>query len=192
MVYHQRGTKSDETFFGSDETTDPRDSNSDLFDLEIYEHFNHDDVNKKFKKNTQMKKNALQKLRVFKLDNISIAPSITQAQHVVNLRQSFTFPVALIPSREIATQTSQINLMSNSDQNMQRYPLKRPASLPPENVALTNLQKRMGTDVKPKHFDQNIGDGLNNASQPEQTLIGFREPDLELAGQSVVQCVLLK
>ena len=191
-MYHQRGTKSDETFFDSDETSELRDSNSDLFDLEIHEHSKHDDVNEKFKQKMQRKKKSLlQKLRVVKLDNISIPPSISQAQHIVNLRQSFTFPVALKPSKEIATQTSQLNLTSNFN----RYSLKRPASLPPENVALANLQNRVGTDVKPKNFDQNIGDGLNNAPQLEPIANGFRAPDLELAGcipPVGVKCMLVK
>jgi hypothetical protein len=47
-----------------------------------------------------------------------------------------------------------MNLMSCCDQR----PTKRPASLPPENVALTNLEKRV---EGLKKLPESIGDGFN-------------------------------
>lgn len=42
--------------------------------------------------------------------------------------------------------------------NGSRHDMIRPLSLPPENAALTNLEKRVQADVKPKNLGM-LGDG---------------------------------
>lgn len=121
------------------------------------------------------KKSALEKLQVVELDRISIPSKHVHKQHIVNLRQSFTFPFTPKPSREIATQTSQMNLMSCRDQNAFQRPIKRPASLPPENAALANLGKL----INPVTRSEQIGDGLY--INEENSMTQRNSPDLELS-----------
>lgn len=144
--------------------------------------------------------NKLSELQIVKLEPISIPSTATPPQHIVNLKQSFTFPAVLKPSNQMSTQTSQISLAQNrviiageNATNGSLHGLIRTSSLPPESVALTNLAKRVQADVKPKILKM-IGDG--------DKLIGDRvdcsekrEPDLELADSiapTPVQCVMIK
>lgn len=195
-MHHQRETKSEETLFDSDGECELSGSNSDLFNLEIKGNFYQDDLRATCK--TPTNRNVLKKLQVVQLDFISIPASITQSQHIVNLRQSFTFPASFKPSKEISTQTSQINLMTGLDKKSLQRPMKRPVSLPPENIALTNLQNRFEADIKLENLEQIIGDGVENKAEPktnEIMLNGFRKPDLELADcipPMGVQCILMK
>jgi hypothetical protein len=159
MVFYQRLNVSDDQFFNGDVVSESSKCTGKLFDSATNNKFKVDDGLAKSEENvvdekSQKTKNALLKLRVVELDFISIPPTFVPNQHIINLRQSFTFPFASKPSREIATQTSQMNLMSCYDQR----PTKRPASLPPENVALTNLEKRI---EEPKKLPEPIGDGFN-------------------------------
>lgn len=181
-MFQRRETKSGDTLFDSDRESELPDSNSELFNLDAAADLNYDDMRGNLRCKTPAKSIALQKLRVAKLDSISIPPTVKLAPPIVNLRQSFTFPAAFKPCREIATQTSQINLMTSVDKKLLQRPIKRPTSLPPENIALTNLQNRV--DVKPKNAEEVIGDGVANKTGEifdELLVNGFRKPDLELA-----------
>lgn len=188
-MYHQRDETSVTNNSDSDETSNNQESPNNLFDLDINKIIQNDCDSSESEEKPASEKNALQKLQMVKLDFISIPPTTVHAQQIVNLRQSFTFPFELKKSKEIATQTSQMNLVSCFDQKSSQYLRKRPASLPPENAALINLEKIV--DLKAKSFEENIGDGLN----VDDRKINVRKPDLELAdciSPSGVQCVLMK
>jgi hypothetical protein len=120
-------------------------------------------------------------MQIVKLDAISIAPSAASVPKILHLKQCFTFPTSLKPSKEISTQTSQLNFACAT--SSQRF-MKRPSSLPPENVALINLENRVQPCAQSNIFKQSIGDGVDVSTVrdgDEMLKNGFRLPDMELA-----------
>lgn len=177
-MYHQRQKESDEKLFDSDEESECRDSNSNLFDLEsLGNHSDFLNTGPKDLSNIQV----LDKLAVVQLECISIPSTSAKPPPIVNLRQSFTFPAPFKASNEIATQTSQMKIMECSTaQEVQQRQTKRPISLPPENVAL----RTMPIQVESRKLDEIIGDSVENIVDERlvaRLMNGFREPDLEVA-----------
>lgn len=153
---------------------------SDLFDLEI--DLKEQESEESIKQIHQISKKKM-KLEIVKLDSISI--SSTEAQmHIVNLKQSFTFPAVLKPSQQISTQTSQIDLMKHCQPTVNdevfRHFVKRPTSLPPENAALSNIKKRVQADIEPTLVGD--GDKRSNIEKDLNLTTEMRSPDLELSG----------
>lgn len=163
---------------------------SDLKDQESEETFS-------IEQSQQINRKKLE-LQIVKLDSISISSTESQMQQIVNVNQSFTFPAVLKPSQEISTQTSQIDLMKHcqptaNDQAAQafRHFVKRPTSLPPENAALSNLEKRVQADVEPTL----LGDGDKKDNYEKDLTNELRMPDLELGdfiAPPPVQCVMIQ
>lgn len=165
-IYHQRESKSNETVYDSDFVSVLPESNNGLFDLDIdgCSYLKNNESTECVKKSRKAK-DQLIKLQMVVLEPISIPSTAMSSKHIVNLKQSFTFPGQLKPSKQTSTQTSQINLTQNrlliADEkatNGSRHDMIRPLSLPPENVALTNLEKRVQADVRPKNKGM-LGDG---------------------------------
>lgn len=159
--------------FESDGISIMPDSNSDLFDLTMGNgsFYNDSRENLEYSVTSMLK---LQKLSVKKLDPISISSTAAHFTPIVNLKQSFKFPCALKPSKEISTQTSQLDLfnqIANSDSKMRQ----RPMSLPPENAALTNLGKQVQSELP-----ELIGDGSKIGSR-NHAAIEAKAPDLEVS-----------
>lgn len=150
------------------------DSNSDLFDLTIENgsYYNDSNENVQYLVGSMLK---LQKLKVVTLESISIPSSVSHATPIVNLKQSFNFPCALKPSKEISTQTSQLDLILK-DANSESKLRQRPTSLPPENAALTNLGNRVQSELHPEL----IGDGSKIGSK-KITGNEAKVPDLEVS-----------
>lgn len=195
-TYNQRDLSSAGTSF-SDKDFVMSESNSDLINLSIDFPDCHGDSASRKRASTQAK---LQKLQISKLDSISI-PSTAANQHIVHLKQSFNFATSFKPSKDSTTQTVELDLMQTRHQTIDESPsqrsIKRPSSLPPENIALSNLEKRVQADVEPK-FLTRIGDGVSltlNAVGGSKDEIN-KQPDLEIAGcmdsPMPVQCVLIK
>ena len=156
-------------------------------------------------KSIQRKSANLEKLKqllVIKLEPISIASDTSQLKNTLNLRQSFKFSSFLKNSKQMSTQTSQINLSQNQliiaderNTNQSRHNMLRPSSLPPENVALTHLVKRVQADAKRNHLL--IGDGDKKVFEKTEKMYEHEllKPDLELADfipPLPVQCVTIK
>ena len=184
------GSKSEETVYDSDGASVLPDSNSDLFDLNIEcESFYNDNESKdriEYSSTSLTKTQKLQKLKISKLDSISIPSTVSHPQPIVNLKQSFTFSSPFKPSNEISTQTSQLNLMNRfiitGDESSKARSFVRGSSLPPENAAMINLEKRVQADVKPKNFpgcqlEEMIGDGRQIQSRQSFE----HEQDLEVS-----------
>lgn len=151
------------------------DSNSDLFDLtmENGSYYNDSKENLPYSVTSMLK---LQKLRVVKLEPISISSTASHPTPIVNLKQSFNFPSALKPSKEISTQTSQLDLINRVHaENSDSKTRQRPTSLPPENAALINLGKRVQSDLP-----EIIGDG-NKVGSKKNSENQAKLPDLEIA-----------
>lgn len=174
-MFHERKSQFYENVSDSDGTLVFPESATDLFDNCSY--FNNGDS----RSETGLHEK-LSKLSVVQLEPISIVSTAALPQHIVNLKQSFKFSA----SKQMSTQTSQINFahrMIISSENVSsvfRRDVIRPSSLPPENVALTNLEKRVQADVQPKI--EQIGDGDK---------IPFEKIDgVDCIPSSHVQCIM--
>lgn len=197
-----RGKESRETLSDSDSISIVPDSTSDdRFDLDIDDNnFLMQNYSQDSFKIPETKAEKMKKLRLVKLDFISIAPASAQPQHIVNLQQSFNFAAPFKSSKVISTQTSKIDLIENSttEKSDQRR-LCRPASLPPENIALVHLERRVQADVKPNTLGRMFGDGdqiISKHDNFELPTPEMRKPDLELAdfipSPAPVHCVMIK
>lgn len=183
----QRETLSDESIFDSDGTSLLPDINSELFDLDVYFKDQESTEIIDFEQLTSRKNF---KLQIVKLDSISISPTEAQPQQIVNLKQSFNFSAVLKPTKQSSTQTSKIDLMkrcqqTSNDQTVFRHFVNRPTSLPPENAALANLEKRVKADVKPTL----IGDGDKREIFEKDLTNELGLPDLEF-GEGVTQSLV--
>ncbi|KAG5677137.1 hypothetical protein PVAND_006919 [Polypedilum vanderplanki] len=181
-----------------------RDSNNSLFDLEgtaasdYYEY---------------TKSRLLEKLSIVKLDSISISPSSAvsgNAQHILNLKQEFTFPVSnFIAQNEIGTQT--VNLIETRVKtpypttvlkNLEEIslPPSRPKSDPTNTFSNHDLfVPRVTADVKPTlptHFNMCIGDGIeNNLKQIQynaRTINGNETQEIAIYEQKPIEELKIK
>lgn len=187
-------------------------SESDLFALDYDDDGNYDSntssgsaMKKHFESHIEhkMKKIAINKLSVVKLDSISIPSTTENVQHVLNLKQEFTFPSLAKSLKDSAVQTP--NLLAfrqktphpNSLKHQQQAPVSRPASFPNEALSNHKLNSaRVDGDFKPT--PELIGDGIqNNLKQIKKMECDLVKNDLEITGvlpvcQNLVQCVLIK
>lgn len=183
-MYNQREDTSEETLFNSDKDFRFTESNGDLINLNM--------SNSSFQNNSDWPKNGLRQiskrlLQTVKLDSISI-PSTVATQHIVHLKQSFNFASPFKSSTESSTQTSDLDRHLTTTESPSQRLMRRPTSLPPENIALSNLGKRVQADVG-DGFGVDIAKYLNESNNDDS-----RQPDLEIAGiipQMPVQCVLI-
>lgn len=200
LPFNQREKPSDETLYDSDTNSLIPDSSS--YDLDIEDcDLLFGIESKESIKYPATPSGKFKKLQIAKLDSISISSAAAQAHHIVNLQQSFNFTTSFKSSKVMSTQTSKMDLTANhlltSEENNQKRRLSRPASLPPENAALVNLEKRVQAEVLPKIIDEMIGDGDKNIADKSQ---GFKmlkdlwEQDLEISGSipTPVHCVTIK
>lgn len=152
----------------------------------------------------KMRQITLKKLRVAKLDSISIPSSAENAQHVVNIKQEFNFPSISKDVQDAGIQTPNLitfrqktphpNVAPKNQQNL--LSLNRPASFPYENLS---NHKLVTADVKPTfNMPEQIGDGIENNSNKIQKMENvLNKTDLEISGAfatcaTPVQCVLIK
>jgi hypothetical protein len=186
-------------------------SESDLFALD-YDDGNYDSntssgsaMKRHFESHIEhkMKKMAIKKLSVVKLDSISIPSATENVQHVLNLKQEFTFPSISKSVKDSAVQTP--NLLAfrqktphpNSLKNQQNSPVSRPASFPNETLSNHKINGARMASFKENNPEQ-IGDGIqNNLKQIKKIECDLVENDLEITGvlpkcQNPVQCVLIK
>lgn len=180
-MYNQREESSEETLFNNDMDFRRSESNSDLLNLSMSNSSNFN-----WSKDVMSRPRPLsrRRLQIVELESISI-PSTVATQHIVHLKQSFNFASSLKPSKESATQTSDLDRFLTTMESPSQRLMRRPTSLPPENIALSNLGKRevgdgFGVDIA-KYVDESNNDGS-------------RQPDLEISGiipQMPVQCVLI-
>jgi hypothetical protein len=160
--------------------------------------------NDEYLKYEQLMGNKVQNLQIVELEHISIPGTFAHPQPIVNLQQSFTFPSLfnLKPSKEISTQTSQIDVTQNQllslGSRVSQVFVNRPASLPSQNIALTNLEKRAHDNNKSKKFfEEVIGDGIGLKAKAGnyEDKGNSGKPDLELSKYiptTGVQCVMIK
>lgn len=155
----------------------------------------------------KMRKLTTKKLKICKLDSISIPSSSDNLQHILNLKQEFTFPLFSSILKDSAAQTPallefrqktphpHVNFKNYYQQNQEI----RPQSVPAE--ALSNhkiCMPRVTADVKPNQVIERIGDGIDiNLKTTKQNECELMRKDLELEGafptfQNPVQCVLIK
>jgi hypothetical protein len=180
------------------------DCQCDLFDLDLVDDCYFNDVSRNGSKSLMRHATTgekLEKLAIVQLDSVSISSTAATILPTVNINQSFTFPAPSRPSNDIATQTCQLVLpktglhVTDADRVSPFYQIsKRPLSLPPEIISLTNLGKRVQADVKPPNAAIMIGDGDKSGK-----IFGegrcHEKPDLEIADcipTGAVQCVIVK
>lgn len=205
-MYRPREKESNETLSDSDSISLISDSTSDgLIDLINMDIDDNNFLIRNYSQDTfkipETIAEKMKKLQIVKLDSVSISAASSRHQHIVNLQQSFNFATPFKSSQVISTQTSKLDLiynrsMSAIDKSDQRR-LMRATSLPPENVALTHLEKRVQTDVEPKLLEEMIGDGDKNVFLNDQNVssnTAVQQLDLELADfiPTPVQCVMIK
>lgn len=164
LMDHHRHS-SEETLYESDGMSVLPESNSDL-ELDINSAFLNNVSSLESFKIRPSTRSKMQKLSIVKLDSISI-PSTQAILQPIYLNQSFSFAASFKPSEEISTQTSQVDLRHQRMLLIHETPsqrlIKRSTSLPPENKALTNLEKRTQVVFLPKKAEI-IGDGKNTNS----------------------------
>lgn len=213
-INHERGYQRNGDTSDSDEAPISHENLSNLYDLNTdkYNYFNKDVSSHSLKLTQSELFEKLSKFSVVKLEQISIPSSVTLPQHIVNLKQSFMFSASLKPSKQMSTQTSHLNFTdnrltiadgetSNGLRLGSRRDIFRPSSLPPENIALANLEKRVKADVDPNPRLIGDGDGDKNISgktwKPRKPRLD--NSDLELSdciplppSQSPVHCVIIQ
>lgn len=196
-----------------------RSSESDLFDVDCDDEGNYDSntstgstMREHFESHVQrkMRKFTIKKLKICKLDSISIPSSSDNVQHVLNLKQEFTFPLFSSTQKDSAAQTPallefrqktphpNVNFKNCCREDQEKFS-SRPQSMPAEAMSSHKINiPRVTADFKPNQNIERIGDGIdNNLKSTKQNECGFIGRDLELVGafpacQSPVQCVLIK
>lgn len=196
----------------SDRNLTVNSSESDLFDLDG-DDGNYDSntstasaMKKHFETHIQekMQKVVIKKMKICKLDSISIPPSSTDnVQHILNLKQEFSFPTFGKNQKDNSVQTlNQISFRqktpypnANSKSFVHQEQDERPQSVPIAAMSSHRVNiPRVTADVKPEL----IGDCVeNNLKKIKQIECDLRRTDLELTGtfpnfQNPVQCVLIK
>lgn len=186
-------------------------SESDLFALD-YDDGNYDSntssgsaLKKHFESHIgqRMKKIALGKLCVVKLDSISIPSKTDGVQHVLNLKQEFNFSPLSKSLKDSAVQTPNLLALRQKTphpKNHHNSPVSRPASFPNEALSSHKINdERVTADIKPIiQKPEYIGDGIqNNLKQIKKMECDLVQNDLEITGvlpvcQNPVQCVLIK
>lgn len=195
---------------GSNRVTDVNSSESELFDVDsntstgstMRDHFE-SHVQRK------MVRTSVKKLKICKLDSISIPSSSDNIQHILNLKQEFTFPSFSSTQKDSAVQTPallefrqktphpHVNYKNYCNQDQESF-ASRPQSMPAEAISNHKIcVPRVTADVKPKLVER-IGDGFdNNLKSTKCNECDLMSRDLELVGafppiQNPVQCVLIK
>lgn len=197
------------------EEVEDNSSESDLSILNDADNGNYDSntssgsaIRKHFESHIQrnMQKLAIKNMKICKLDSISIPPSSSQneGQHILNLKQEFTFPVYAKAQRDSSVQTS--NLIAFRKKTP--YPnahlrqmhdddefsiLDRPQSLPSEAMSNHKINRTQLINQQPI---ESIGDCVENNLKETKLMENdfIKAQDLELTGnfKNPVQCVLIK
>lgn len=191
-TYHEQESSSEENLFGSEKDFGLVESDNDLLKWSVGDNSSLNAWQDKLIRKSSVQEK-LKKLTFVKLDSISIPPT-TPVQHTcVHLNQSFNIGSSFMSANETSTQTSEIDflknrLISGAAESPSQRSIKRPNSLPPENIALHNLSKRVQADVEPK-FERRIDVGAKGDIQVENTEVDLKSPNHETATQPV-QCSL--
>lgn len=198
-IYNEQEPQFKRSDFDSDDLSAFPDSYSDFFDLKADEcsDIEKEDSRRTTKSDTLRK---LKKLSIVKLESISISSKAAQPQQIVNLNQSFQFAGCLKPSKQISTQTSQMEITQTCKitEDVTSIGIHRDfirsLSVPPESAAFARQEKRPQADVQPKCALKGDGDKDTQKNEMKKNRVSIK-PDLEIADfipPMPVQCVMVR